>query len=77
MKYMQISTVQIQDKQRISIGTEYLKQAHLMERNDIRIVESSTENIFIFHYVVQLFPQVMYQNVHIYNAICFGWSYRH
>jgi hypothetical protein len=74
---VQITTVYIQDKQRINIGTQHLKQAHFMERNDIRIDEGSTENIFSFLYVVQSFPQVMYQNVHIYNAICFGWSHHH
>jgi len=65
VKYVHINTVYIQDKQRISTGTQHLKQAHFMERNDIRIVEGPTENIFSFHYAVQSFPQVMCQNVHI------------
>jgi len=46
---MGVNTVHIQDKQRISVGTQHLKQAQFMERNNIRIVEGPTENIFNFH----------------------------
>jgi len=65
VKYMRINTVHIQSKQRIITGTQHLKQAHFMERNNIRIAEGPNENIFNFHYVVQSLLHVMYQKVHI------------
>jgi len=55
---MRVNTVHIQGKQRISIGTQYLKQAHFMERNNIRIAEGPTESIFNFHYMIQSLPHV-------------------
>lgn len=88
--YMGINTVHIQDKQRISIGTQHLKQAHFLERNDIRIVEGSTDRIrlLVQQYtdcirmrkvtkkdVVLITVLLLYQNLQ-YNCLKF-LTYRH